>query len=251
MFYVKTGQAVMHLADEDITLTAGHMYLLPSYTPHSYECDPEFEFYYLFVYQRKMEDTSLFDIYDFPYEVKSNLATQLLFENYCELYPQLALPSRDAEAFLNHQAYRDYAQAFMQMEWYERMQLHGLTEILISYFVKHATRKQIVNDERLAKLLDYINQNVSKTVSIEELADKACLTKSYLIRVFRQHLGITPLQYVIQKKIKYAQNLLLESDMSVQEIAKSIGIPDVSYFIRLFKKNIGFTPQEYRQKLIG
>lgn len=251
MFYVKKGTAVLHLNEQDIQLSAGHMYLLPSYTPHAYECEPEFEFYYLFVYQRKMEMGSLFDVYDIPYEVQANLATQLLFENYCNLYPQLVLPSRDAEAFLNHQAYRDYAQAFMQMEWYERMQLHGLVEILISYFVKHAKRKQIVNDERIAKVLDYVNQNVAKSITIEELADKACLTKSYLIRVFRQNLGITPLQYVIRKKIQYSQTLLLESDMTIQQVATTIGIPDVSYFIRLFKKNLGFTPQEYRLKLIG
>lgn len=251
IFYVKKGKAVLHLNDCDIHISAGHIYLLPSYTPHAYECEPEFEFYYLFVYQRKVEMGSLFDIYDFPYEVVSNTATQLLFENYCNLYPQLALPSRDAEAFLNHQAYRDYAQAFMQMEWHERMQLHGLAEIIFSYFVKHATRKQIVDDERIAKLIDYINLNVAKNISIEELADKACLTKSYLIRVFRNNLGITPLQYVIQKKIQYAQTMLLDSDMTVLEIAKAVGIPDVSYFIRLFKKNLGFTPQEYRQKLIG
>lgn len=251
MFYVKNGKAVLHLTDRDITVTSGHIYLLPSYTPHAYECDPEFEFYYLFIYQRKMDISKMFDIYDFPYEVKSNVATQLLFENYCNLYPQLALPSRDAEAFLNHQAYRDYAHAFMQMEWYERLQLHGLVEILISYFVKHATRKQIVSDERIIKILEYVNNNVCHTISVEDLADKACLTKSYLIRIFRQNLGITPLQYVIQKKIQYSQTLLLDSDMSINEVARAVGIPDVSYYIRLFKKNLGFTPQEYRIKLIG
>jgi len=251
MFYVKKGKAVMHLHDKDIILTPGHLYLLPSYTPHAYECDPEFEFYYLFVYQRKMEVTNIFDIYDFPYEVNSDHATQLLFENYCSLYPQLALPSRDAEAFLNHQAYRDYAQAYMQMVWYERMQLHGLVEILFSYFVKHATEKQMVGDHRIAKVLDYIQTNITNSISVEELADMACLTKSYLIRVFRQNLGMTPLQYVIRKKIQYAQTLLLDSEMPVQQVAKTVGFPDVSYFIRLFRKNLGFTPQEYRQRLIG
>lgn len=251
IFYVKNGKATMHLQDQDILLTPGHMYLLPSYTPHAYECDSEFEFYYLFVYQRRINEMSLFDIYDFPYEVDSDHATQLLFENYCNLYPQLALPSRDAEAFLNHQAYRDYAQAYMKMVWYERLQLHGLVEILISYFVKHAREKQIVSDPRISKVLDYIQQNITSAITIEELADRACLTKSYLIRLFRQHLGQTPLQYVIRKKIQSAQTLLLDSDMSVRQVARTLGFPDVSYFIRLFRKNLGFTPQEYRQKLIG
>lgn len=250
LFYVKQGRAVMHLEREDIVLSPGHMYLLPSYTPHAYECDPGFEFYYLFVYQSKGV-SGVFDTYDFPYEVQANEAAQLLFENYCTLYPQLALPSRNAEAFLNHQAYRDYAKAFVEMQWHERLQLHGLAEILVSYFVKHAIQKHIASDERIIRVLDFINDNISRAISVDDLADRACLTKSYLIRMFRENLGMTPLQYVIRKKIQHAQSLLLGSEISIRQVSRAIGISDVSYFIRIFKKNIGFTPQEYRQRLIG
>lgn len=251
LFYVKSGRAILHLTDGDQILTPGHMYMLPSYTPHSYECDPEFEFYYLFIYYPPKDSASIFDIYDFPKEVNSNEATQLLFENYCSLYPQLNLPSRDADDFINHQSYRDYAHAYMQMDMYERLQLHGLVEILMSYFVKYAKPRNIVNDARIAKVLDYIQQHISDVISIEELADKACLTESYLIRTFRKNMGITPLQYIIRKKIQHAQTLLLESEMPVQQVAQAIGINNTSYFIRLFKRSLGFTPQEYREKLIG
>lgn len=251
IFCVKGGRAVIHLVDHDITLTAGHMYMLPSYTPHSYECDPGFDFYYLFVYQKEQNSTDHFDLYDFSYEINANEGASLLFEHYCTLYPQLNLPSHDADAFLNHRAYHEYINEYMQMKTYERMQLHGMVEILLSYFVKHAHPKAIISDKRIAAVLNFVQQNLNATITVEQLADKACLTKSHLIRTFRQSMGITPLQYVIQKKIQFAQTLLLGSEMSIQEISQSIGIDDTSYFIRLFKKNIGFTPQEYRQKLIG
>ena len=251
IFYVKSGRAILHIADKDVTLSGNHMYILPSYTPHSYECDPEVEFYYLFVYHPQFDGTSIFDIYDLPIEVNANDGSRLLFEHYCMLYPQLNLPTRDAEAFVNHRSYHDYIQEYMAMPLYERMQLHGMVEIILSYFIKHATTKALVQDERIARLVDYIQQNISKTITVEELADKACLTKSYLIRYFRQTMGITPLQYVIQKKIQHSQSLLLGTGKSVQHVAQAVGIDDVSYFIRLFRKNIGYTPQQYRQKLIG
>ena len=193
----------------------------------------------------------MFDIYDFPIEVKSNEAANLLFENYCSLYPQLNLPSRDATEFANHQSYRDYAMAYMKMPFYERMQLHGLVEILFSYFMKHAKQKSVVKDSRIAELLNYIQQHISDVITIDDLADKACLTKSHLIRSFSRTMGITPLQYILRKKIQHAQSLLLSTDMTVNRISEATGFNDVSYFIRLFKKNIGFTPQEYREKLIG
>ena len=251
IYYVKEGRAYFHLPSGDIELTSGHMYMVPSYVPHSYECEPNLDFYYLFVYQRMVSEINLFDIYDFPIEVKSNEAANLLFENYCSLYPQLNLPSRDATEFANHQSYRDYAMAYMKMPFYERMQLHGLVEILFSYFMKHAKQKSVVKDSRIAELLNYIQQHISDVITIDDLADKACLTKSHLIRSFSRTMGITPLQYILRKKIQHAQSLLLSTDMTVNRISEATGFNDVSYFIRLFKKNIGFTPQEYREKLIG
>ena len=251
LFYIRSGEAVLHLEDTDVHLTAGHMYMLPGYTPHAYECEPGLEFYYLFIYQPELEKASLYDLYDFPYEVNANEGARLLFEHYCMLDPQLNLPSRDAEAFLNHQAYRDYAQAYLRMEAFERMQLHGMVEILLSYFLKHSRPKALVEDSRIAIVLDYVQAHISQSITVEDLADQACLTKSYLIRLFRQHMGITPLQYVIRKKIHHAQTLLLGTEMTVSQVSGAVGFSDVSYFIRLFRKNLGFTPQEYRSKLIG
>lgn len=251
IYYVKQGRAVLHLPQGDIEATSGHMYMVPSYVPHSYECEPGIELFYLFIFQRRYDNINIFDVYDFPVEVKSNEATQLLFENYCNLYPQLNLPTLTAEDFDNHPSYRDYAQAYMHMDDYERIQLHGLVEILLSYFIKHATPRSIVKDERLAKLLDYIAANVDRQLTIEELADIACLTESYLIRAFKQGLGITPLKYITQKKVQHAQKLLLSTKDSIQSIGNAVGFDDTSYFIRLFKKHIGLTPQMYREGLIG
>lgn len=251
MFYVKSGRAVLHLEETDVALSEGHMYMLPGYTPHAYECEPGFEFYYLFVYQPEVQKASLHELYDLPYEVNANEGARLLFEHYCMLYPQLNLPSRDAEAFLNHQAYRDYVQAYLRMQAFERMQLHGMVEILLSYFLKHAKPKAIIEDKRIANVLQYVKEHIAESITVEDMADRACLTKSYLIRLFRQYIGITPLQYVIRKKIHHAQNLLLGTDLTVMQVADAVGITDVSYFIRLFRKNLGFTPQEYRTKLIG
>ena len=251
LYYVKSGRAVVHLPDGDVEATPDHLYLFSAYEPHAYECDPGFEFYYLFVFQRKQERLGIFDRYEFPREVNANQAARLLFENYCHLYPQLHLPSRTAEAFLNHQAYREYAQSFMKMQSYERMQLHGLVEILLSYFVKHARERLHAKDDRLALLLDYVQQHLSEPISVDDLADRACLTKSYLIRRFREAMGVTPIQYVLTKKVQRAQTLLLESGMNVSQIAAEVGFSDPAYFIRLFKRHIGFTPQEYRQSLIG
>lgn len=251
IYYVKQGRAVLHLEHCDVEAVPGHMYLIPTYMPHSYECEPGFGFYYLFVYQRLRESENVFDLYDFPLEVSANEAARLLFENYCHLYPQLNLPTYDASAFDSHPAYRAYAEAFGKMEIFERMQLKGLVVILFSYFMKRARAREEATDERIRRILDYVRLNISRPISIEELSDYACLTKSYLIRSFRRTMGITPLQYVLRQKIQHAQSLLLGTNDSVASIALAVGFPDASYFTRLFHRQLGFTPIEYRKKLIG
>ena len=251
LFYVKEGRAVFHLPERDLMLSPGHIYMIPTYLPHSYDCDPGFEFYYLFVFQTVHNEQDIFELYDFPMEVNSNTATQLLLENYCTLYPQLSFPTADAVAFENHRAYNEYAASFMQMKEFERMQLHGLVEILFSYFMKKAIPRRLVQDERIQAVIDYVNSNLSKALTLDDLADISCFTKSHLIKVFNKTIGETPLQYVIRKKIQHAQTLLLSSTMSVNDIAERVGFHDASYFIRQFKKVLGFTPKEYREKMIG
>ena len=251
LYYIKQGSAVLHLPEGDMEATAGHMYLIPSYVPHSYECEPGFDFYYLFVFQWLERGVSVFQAYDFPYQVRSNEATQLLFENYCNLYPQLNLPSEDADKFDAHPSYREYVQAYMQMAHYERLQLHGLVEILFSYFVKHAKPRAVMNDCRMAGLMKYVQEHMEEPLSTEELAQHACVTKCHLIRMFRSALGMTPLRYITQCKVQYAQTLLLRTDLSVRQVGEAVGFKDISYFIRLFRRQLGFTPQEYREKLIG
>lgn len=251
LYYIKQGRAVLHLPEGDMEATAGHMYLIPSYVPHSYECDPGFDFYYLFVFQWLERGVSVFQTYDFPYQVRSNEATQLLFQNYCNLYPQLNLPSEDAAKFDAHPSYREYVQAYMQMAHYERLQLHGLVEILFSYFVKQAKLRAVMSDVRMAGLMKYVQEHMEDPLSTEELARHACVTKCHLIRMFRSSLGVTPLRYITQCKVQHAQTLLLRTDLSVKQVGEAVGFKDISYFIRLFRRQLGFTPQEYREKLIG
>ena len=247
IYYVIKGRAWLHLPGCDVEATPGHMYMVPPHVPHDYECDPGFGFYYLFATPQMRTD--IFDLYEFPVEVRSNEAARLLFENYCSLYPFLHLPSETARAFDQHPAYNDYTAAFRQMQPFERLQLYGLTLIIFSYFLKRACMRNEVADARMTDLIMYIHNHVNERITVEMLAERACLTKSYLIRAFKAALGISPLQFINRKKVQEAQTLLLTTDKSVTEISHALGVPDESYFIRMFRKALGVTPQEYRTQL--
>lgn len=248
LYYVKEGEGTITLPEAELTMKAGNMYLVPSFMPHSMTCQGGLKFYYLFVYERYGQQSDVFDLYSFPYEVESNQAIDLLFENYCSYYPELTLPYASAEDFYAHPSYREYAIRYAQMDRSQKMQLQGFVWIVASFFMAKAQKIEEM-DERLLKVIDYVKENVGKVIETETLANMVCLTKSHLERLFREKLGTSPLQYILRTKIQCAQRLLMTTNYSIQVIAHEVGFDDPSYFIRVFRQKIGFTPQDYRMNL--
>ena len=248
LYYVKEGEGTISTPEAELTMKPGNMYLVPSFMPHSMTCQSGLRFYYLFVYERYGTQSDIFDLYSFPYEVEANQAIDLLFENYCNYYPELTLPYASAEDFYAHPSYREYAIRYAQMDRAQKMQLQGFVWIVASFFMAKAQKIEEM-DERLLKVIDYVKENVGKVIETETLANMVCLTKSHLERLFREKLGTSPLQYILRTKIQCAQRLLMTTNYSIQVIAHEVGFDDPSYFIRVFRQKIGFTPQDYRMNL--
>lgn len=249
LYYVKSGHAVLHLPHTEVHVRGGFMYLVPSFMPHSIDCQPDLEFYYLFVYERYGTQTDLFDIYSFPFEVEANEAIDLLFQNYCNYYPELTLSFSTFDDFYNHPAFQEYAVRYAEMDRYMKMQLQGFVWIVGSFFMKHASKRHTDLDPRLLRVVDYIKSNIESQIELTDLASMACVTPAHLGRLFRQHLGCSPLQFILRTRIQCAQRLLITTGNTVNVIAREVGFSDTSYFIRLFRQKLGFTPQEYRDKL--
>ena len=113
------------------------------------------------------------------------------------------------------------------------------------------TRKHLWNYLLLgefSRVQEYIHSHICEEIDIDELSEVACITKTYLIRLFRKEFGTSPLQYINKKKVERAQLLLCTTDMPVKEVAYRIGFNDQSYFIRMYRKVTGTTPQEYRKQ---
>ena len=85
----------------------------------------------------------------------------------------------------------------------------------------------------------------------EELARLQGISPSYLSTLFKKETGKTLTDYVQQRRVGYARQLLASTKLQVQTIAQYCGIPDVNYFSKTFKKYAGMTPMEYRAQEQG
>lgn len=102
----------------------------------------------------------------------------------------------------------------------------------------------------LRKAITFIQQNYNKKISTDQLSEYCHISPQHMIRLFKQHLGTTPLQYINKNKTSNAIDLLRNSELSVAEIAYSLGYDNPSYFSRMFTKEEGISPSELRTKIL-
>ena len=249
IYCVTKGEARLHIGSESIQLRPGHLYMIPAYTLHSYECEGEFEHYYLHVYEGFKNETNVLEMYQFPTEVRAQESDRSLMEQMVAAHPEARLPESDPQTHDNASMFTGYVKRYNTLPLWEKMRLRGAILLLFSRFLEKATPRVWTTDERLTKVLAHVHSHLHEEISVETLAEMACVTKPYLIRVFKHEFGIPPLQYINKKKIERAQLLLITEDWTVKEVAWKLGFDDHSYFIRLFKKLIGTTPMDYRRNL--
>ena len=252
IYYVTEGEARLHLPNQVVELRPGYLYIVPAYTLHSYECHGPFSHYYLHVYEGFKREMSMMEYYDFPTEVKTEGDDiERLLRRMCSQQPNAQLPESDPQSYDNTTQMTDYVERYRDMELWEKMELRGAMLMIVARFMREARPRVWTHDERMKKVLAHIHSHISDTVDVEELANIACVTKPYLIRLFKREFGTSPVQYINKKKVERAQLLLFTTEQPVKEVAYSLGFSDHSYFIRLFRKLTGITPQEYRRRLKG
>ena len=95
----------------------------------------------------------------------------------------------------------------------------------------------------------YLEHNYYKDITLDTLSDELNISKNHIITSFRKETNMTPMAYLRKIRLQQASILLSGTNLSVQEISMSVGIPDSNYFIKLFKKEYGTTPYSYRKQL--
>lgn len=98
----------------------------------------------------------------------------------------------------------------------------------------------------LNKLAIYLNEHCTEELSLDELCTLSGYSPSYLIRSFRQHFGMTPHAYIVNKRIQYGQQQL-KKGISIIDTALNAGFADQAHFQRTFKRLVAATPNQYRK----
>ncbi len=99
---------------------------------------------------------------------------------------------------------------------------------------------------KLKLAIDYIHDNLDRSITLTELANLVDMSQYYFCRLFRESTGIAPYQYVIQQRVAQAKHLIKHSTMSLADITFECGFSSQSQMTQHFRKLTGITPKKYR-----
>ena len=122
-----------------------------------------------------------------------------------------------------------------------------LIRIIQTQSVKSIDQGDFSNQNNaMAQVIEYIRKNLKEDINLKHLSDKACMSTTSFYRFFKRELGMSPIEFVLSEKIKYAKKLLKNQSIQINEVCYLSGFEDANYFIRLFKKHEGVTPKQYQ-----
>lgn len=233
IYFPLEGEGFVNFGETHLHLRPGFIYLIPPFVATDVCCPTRLVKYWMH-FNALLSGTQLdlFNIVKCSYELQAEHPDYLraLFDALIRLAPKPA--------------------AGLELSGLELIEAQGaMTGILAPFYHSIIDENNTPSKRRLLKVQQYIEQHLSENISLEELAETAHLTPSYLSNLFAKQFGLPIIRYCNCRRIAMAQRLLREEEYSVKEISAKTGSANPLTFARLFRRHTGMSPVEYRQKI--
>jgi AraC-like DNA-binding protein len=212
-YWVLGGDAHYLSATQSSDFISGNLYILPTFSPYTMWHDP----------------LNPFEVIYFHIEIVPDITDGLL---------RIPISDNSLEISLL-QTMRHFS------DIREVQNLNELCGILTRRIVS-MYRPRMTYDSRIEKIMRYIPQHITDKITVDELAQLACMERSHFTKVFKRHFNLSPMQYVTQQKMSFAARELL-SGVFIGDISAAVAYEDEKAFSRAFKRVYGISPLEYKK----
>ena len=216
------GKATLHLIDRTIELIAGKLYFIPAFTILQSKINGHMNKYYIH-FRSNSPELRLHRFLSDQYSIDSSEITEHLFKTVIENYTKNTLEAK--------------------------MKVEGAMQLLLSDFFKD-TSSAHKDLSRFESVLAYIEENYNTEIPLSVLAEKMNVSTLYFSNYFKATFHISPKQYILNKRLAEGQRLLLETDMTIGEIANAVGFSSENYFSEFFTSKIGISASKYRKRAL-
>ena len=115
----------------------------------------------------------------------------------------------------------------------------------------NVSEAKFVTNAIFTRIYQYVDSHFAEIESMDDICNELKISKYYLSHVFKNYMGVPPMQYITSKRISYAKELLQETDMTASAVGEACGYKDHVLFFKNFKKYEGVTPIAYRKQMSG
>lgn len=131
----------------------------------------------------------------------------------------------------------------------------SLATAMSAHLLRHyAARKHQIREYedglssyKLKQAIEYLNEHLGEKLSLEAIALELKISQYYFCRLFKQSLGISPHQYLIQQRVERAKQLLRHPELTVTHVAMECGFANHSHFAKYFRQRTGISPKQFRK----
>src|SRR6476661_2060073 len=102
--------------------------------------------------------------------------------------------------------------------------------------------------QRLGRARDFIDHCYHHPLNLDQISEKACFSRYHFLRLFRQAFNKTPHQYLVERRIERAKELLRADNLRVTDVCLEVGFQSLGSFSSLFHKSVGHPPVTFREK---
>ncbi|WP_337906990.1 helix-turn-helix domain-containing protein [Iningainema tapete] len=139
--------------------------------------------------------------------------------------------------------------------WVGRLYIESLANVLAVNLLREysttqprvAVYKGGLGDRKILQVSEYINAYLDQEIKLADLANLAGVSQFHFSRLFKQSMGISPHQYLLQQRVERAKQLLKKSKLAISEIALQCGFNSQSHLGKYFREFTGVTPSSYRK----
>ncbi len=223
LIYVVNGELEIEFGNKAYTVKPGHIIAIPPNTKHFHYTKGDDKVDYMWIHFTGYNADAMIDHFKIIPNVPNYTGTHhTLSEHYQRLFSSF---------ILNDEFFTDVSSAI-------------LTELLAQFsrYIHNTTAKN-----SFLKSITFIHKNYASDIKINELAAMEGLSETHYRACFKKLTGISPSEYITERRIEGASKLLESTSMSISDIAMANGYSDIYYFIRVFKKQTGTTPAKYRK----
>lgn len=217
-----SGRGRLVLTGGEIALEPGRLYLLPAFSVMQSSIETEIDKYYVH-FRSSLPTLEMYAFLSGRYSVAADSSTEMLMETVLRNYTDRSISAS--------------------------MKVAGAMSILLSDFLGDVKTSES-GMPKFRVVLEYIDAHYTEDIKLDELAAIMNISKMYFSNVFKSTFNVSPKQYILNKRLIRSQELLIDSELPIKDIAYAVGFENENYFSEFFSSKMGISALKFRARRI-